>query len=538
MRATARFILVLTVVLAVLAVFLPLETFGVRSTAGAHAQNLTAAFRVHLPLVVNSGHSSTPTPVPTSAATASPTPSRTASPTASPTAPSTPIATASPTVSPTASPTSVSPAPLRRVNAPNFNNGAITYASTAIFWLGRVGTLESYGDVRVGYNSQKLFVSVNSIDRRLWYNTAPPTGPLTDWDAVSLYLDKDGNQGGAPGANSYRLEGQLSWWEARTNYQAAYRGNGSGWSSHAMPFTTTTLWRGNAPNDDTNDAGWRIDYEIPFSSLGLAGPPPEGTKWGFGITLHNRDYMQFPSSPDQSWPENLASARPATWGELGFGLPTFTPPSKTPVSTVTIRHGLNGAIVRDAAVGGTFGNLCGESAAGWNEWGNANYNGAPRFNIQNQDDVADWWCFSKYYVTFPLDAVPPGKVILSASLTLHEFGNSGQPNMTTPSLIQVLTVNEDWDEGTITWNNAPLARENVSQTWVDPIVNFPGWPGVPWTWDVSKAVTEAYASGQPLRLVLYEADAAMHSGKYFTGSDEPDWNAASRPTLQIIWGNP
>jgi len=26
-------------------------------------------------------------------------------------------------------------------------------------------------------------------------------------------------------------------------------------------------------------------------------------------------------------------------------------------------------------------------------------------NVQNQSDISDWPCFSKYYVTFPLDAV-------------------------------------------------------------------------------------------------------------------------------------
>jgi len=34
--------------------------------------------------------------------------------------------------------------------------------------------------------------------------------------------------------------------------------------------------------------------------------------------------------------------------------------------------------------------------------------------------------------------------------------------------------------------------------------------------------------------VLYEADSAYHSGKYFTSSDTGDWNEAGRPTLQVI----
>jgi len=49
-------------------------------------------------------------------------------------------------------------------------------------------------------------------------------------------------------------------------------------------------------------------------------------------------------------------------------------------------------------------------------------------------------------------------------------------------------------------------------------------------------VAEAYASGAPLRLVLYGADWAYHSGKYFHSSDACDWNAEGCPTLTITWG--
>jgi hypothetical protein len=59
---------------------------------------------------------------------------------------------------------------------------------------------------------------------------------------------------------------------------------------------------------------------------------------------------------------------------------------------------------------------------------------------------------------------------------------------------------------------------------------------VPYHWDVSRAVVQAQASRQPLRLVLYSADGAYHSGKYFSSSDVPGWNQAARPTLTITWG--
>jgi uncharacterized repeat protein (TIGR01451 family) len=279
-----------------------------------------------------------------------------------------------------------------------------------------------------------------------------------------------------------------------------------------------------------------MDFHIPFASLGLTALDP-GETWGLAVVLHDRDDASGTSIPDQVWPEGMDGGRPGTWAELAFGMSTYTPPSATPGGTAVIREGLNEATVPDAAVGGTIPSLCpGGSDYIWNVWGNASFGDESTFNVQNQSDVADWPCFAKYYVTFPLDAVPPDKAVISATLTLHQVGGSA-PDEAEPSLIQVLTVGEAWDEAAITWNNAPLALENVASTWVDPTV-FPGWPGIPCTWDVSGAVAQAHAAGTPLRLVLYEADDAYHSGKHFVASETGDWNQVARPTLRVVWGDP
>lgn len=282
-----------------------------------------------------------------------------------------------------------------------------------------------------------------------------------------------------------------------------------------------------------------MTFRIPFASLGRSGPPPEGTLWGLGLMVHDRDDAAGTPIPILTWPEALDPGGPATWGALRFGLPTYTPPPARPGGTLVIRHGLNGAVVRDAAVGGYT--VCGDGRDLWTQWGETTedfYNPERSdFNIQNQIDLADWPCFSKYYVTFPLDALPPGKVILSATLTLHLFGNAGGADAPR-SWIQTLTVAEEWDDRTLTWNNAPLAVANIGGTWVDPVTNDPGWPGIPYRWDVTEAVARAYATGQPLRLALYSADAGYHSGKYFVSSDVGDWNATARPTLTILWGEP
>jgi hypothetical protein len=417
----------------------------------------------------------------------------------------------------------------RRVNAPHFD-GRVTASESAIFWFGRVTPTENSVDVRVGYNDDHLRIHVATFDRRLWYDRSPSPEDLIDWDSATLYLDT--------GEDVYRFDSQMVWWEERDDYQTAYRLDGSDWIADTTPFTTTSGWRGNAPNDDEDDRGWWTSYDVPFESVGLDGPPAQRTDWGLALTLHDRDDGAGTPIADQVWPETMASQQPVTWGQLAFGMPTHSPQRAIPDGTVTIRQGLEGATVVDADVGGSSD--CAQPL--WPDffptWGDLNYASKEFINIQNQADVADWPCFSRYYVTFPLDALPSDKVIISATLRLHLWGGAGEgwdPGPQ-PSLIQVLTVGQDWDESTLTWNNAPLARENVSATWVEPVDEYAEPPGIPYEWDVGRALAEAYARSEPLRLALYEADFDYHSGKYFHSSDVGDWNAEGRPTLSVTWG--
>ncbi len=418
----------------------------------------------------------------------------------------------------------------RRVNAPYFD-GNIGFPETAIFWFGRVTSYENSVDARIGYNNDYLYVRVGVFDRRLWYDTSPSPADLTDWDAVSLYLDLDGNQGSVPDSNAHRFDAQLVWWQDRQPYEAAYVGNGAAWVAATTPFTTTSFWRGNVPGDDVDDRGWALTYYIPFDSLGLGGPPAEGTVWGMALTQYDRDDSGGAITSEQQWPETLAGQQPSTWGQLRFGMPSYSPQPAILDGSTVIRHGLNGAVVMDADVGGssTCGNLAKPNY--FPTWGDLNYASKEFINIQNLGDINDWPCFSKYYVDFSLDSVPANKVIISATLTLIQFGNAGSGGQPQPSYIQVHTVDQAWNESTITWNNAPLAVENVAGTWAGV---YPSLPGEARTWDVSRVASEAHTAGTPLRLALYESDWHYHSGKYFWSSDFPD--EEYRPSLTVTWG--
>jgi hypothetical protein len=417
--------------------------------------------------------------------------------------------------------------PNPRINIPFFQ-GEIKGAQTAVTWFGQVTPVDNYADVRIGYNPDKLWVRVSVIDRRLWYDPRPSLEDLTEWDAVSLYLKLD--------ENAYRFDAQLNWWEARDKFQAGYQASGDGWTYLTIPFETRSRWWGfPQPNDERDDRAWAVAFSIPFESLGLSGMPEQGTEWRLGVQIHDRDDAAGTPIPTTAWPPAMEADQPATWGRMHFGLPAFNPPQATVTHTITIRNGLDGKKVVDGVVGGNT--TCGGGIEFWSEWGEHSYAGERHMNVQNQGNTDDWPCFSRFYITFPLDSLPAGKAVISASLTLHQSGQSTgfttDPPEALNSLIQIMEVAQDWDESTLSWNNAPIPIENVSQAWVGYITMED--LGKAYNWDVGRSAGKAYASGEPLRLALYSADAYGPNGKYFFSSDET-WQIM-RPSLTVELGD-
>lgn len=413
----------------------------------------------------------------------------------------------------------------------------------SVFWFGEVRNAENYTDVRMGYNSQELFIRLHVFDRRCWFDETEPLNEPTKWDAAAVYLNLDGNTGNVPTSRSYQFLVQFdafpTWnpeWEIT---KFPYQGNGTGWTLTNLPFNFTSSYTGGVPNDDGDDRGWTAIIRVPFSSLGLSSAPAQGTIWGLAVVNYDRDDAAGTPIAPKVWPRSVNLNQPSSWGQFVFGLPAASPAPNNATGSVTISQGLNGATVSDASVGGS--SQCGAGTSFFGNWGDTNeifYNPVlSDFNIQNQGNVADWPCFSKVYIAFPLNQVPAGKRILSATLTMYVFGNSGIAGQEHASLIHVYSLNQTWNESTITWNNAPYVDKYITQTWVNAPPANTGFPGIPNSWDVTAAVTAAYAAGKPVNLVLYSSDNWMDSGKYFISSNTGDWNAAGRPKLTIVWGD-
>jgi hypothetical protein len=415
-----------------------------------------------------------------------------------------------------------------RVNIPYSAPGA-PYPSHAIFWLGKVDRDHNYSDVRIIYYDSRIKFTIHTIDRLLWTDTSPTPAEIKEWDAISVYLNTDALSPSTPHTTSYRFDVQLG------GHHAIYQGDGTKWVEVNIPTEITTSWRGDqGPNSNVDAKGWQADIYIPFTSFGLSSTPPFNSIWGLAVEMHDRDDAAGAIRFTKSWPSSMQPNNPSSWGELSFGWKPVDFPSALPTGKTTLRHGLNNISVRDGHVGGHT--ICGSNVDHWTEWGNTNYAGYGQINIQNQWDVSDWPCFSKFFITFPLDTLPNDKTIISAKLTMTLFGTSGGGEWGEPpdSYIQVFSVSDDWDESTLTWNNAPAAKENISGTWVKPR-NYE-LPYETYSWEVREAVVEAIQSGQPLRLALYSADGPMHTGKYFWSSDTTEWGGAVRPTLEIVWG--
>jgi len=440
--------------------------------------------------------------------------------------------------------------PVRRVYAPRFDD-VVRWAESGIFWFGRVDLPDvipgqNYVDVRVAYTQDFLAVYPNVEDYYLWYPLpASSSTDLTQYDAVAIYLDTGGDGAAVPQPDDYLFLVGLCLYQCGdgTAYMRDARGDGSGWDfawDGNWTKATWAQWVGNPPhnnNENTFDYGWWAKIYIPWETLGLSGPPPEGTVWRLGVRLFDRD--DAPSSgvaPVESWPETLDPGRPSTWGELAFGLAAYEPSQPLySQGTTVIRRGLGEGVVEDAWVGG--GGTCSGGHEG--DPDADNHGSDPNLFVENQEWITDFPCFSKSYLRFDLAPIPPGKEIVSATLTIHHWSNA-RWDEAQPSLIWLFTVDGNWEEDTLTWNNAPLARENLTAVWVNVITpeNNPGLPGIPYTWDATQAVAEAYKAGVPLNIALYTADVNQHSSKYLLSSDSAPAYTDARPTLRVVWGEP
>lgn len=434
--------------------------------------------------------------------------------------------------------------PPRRANIPYFSS-TVDWAKSAILWFGineQGQPSKNYVDVRLAYTPSALQIRFTVIDYYLWYKTnATSNDDLTQYDGVAIYLDTNHDRGATPQVDDYLLLSGARHFptENAPLYHRDARGNGSAWDfawegnwqdTSAMQWSTT----GGPNNNGGNiDYGWYSYFTIPWSVLGKSGPPASGAVWGLGLRMYDRDAALPAASLEQlSWPPGVSYVNASTWGDLHFGAASYTPKTTTQTGSVTIRAASpSDNTVEDAWMGG------GGACAGGHEGGSTiNHGGEGSLYTGSESSPTHFPCFNKSFLRFKLSAIPAGVEIISAKLTLHQFGNATIEINPGPAWVHLFNIRSSWSEMAIHWNNAPMAQENVAVTQVNKINTFPGWPGIAYTWNASKPVAEAYSRGEAVNLAIYSSDVGRDTSIYFVGSEAEDWNVEARPSLYVTWG--
>ncbi|MBN1770445.1 MAG: DNRLRE domain-containing protein, partial [Deltaproteobacteria bacterium] len=417
------------------------------------------------------------------------------------------------------------------------------------------------------------------------YDEAPEPAAIPEWDALAWSFDLDGDPDKtALDEHSFRLVAQAG--RHGTDRTALLRGDGGAWTDVDLPLGDDVAatpdrvcvrkgYRGEGRDDSR---GWHIDAYVPWTAVGLEGPP-EGSSafWNAALTAFDRDDLAgtLRGAP-QHWPgAGYDETDPSTWATWEFlgapflgrvesgavpgaGRPAYAVAHAVPPhvpgteTTVAIREGVEGAVVESAAVGASERLCSGDDDYNFGD-GPGSFGGTTGreyFHVQNQEDYADWPCFARIYLKFPLARLPAGKVVLSAVLRLHHSMPTGSGDQGAWSLVQAFAVPAflrdgvtPWTSANVTWNDGPPAVENCAGFWGDRTgMMETGWDDLPaWHWDVGRAVARAVADGSThAAFALYSADSEYHTGKQFVRSgDFSDWgDPTQRPTLEVVVADP
>lgn len=152
----------------------------------------------------------------------------------------------------------------------------------------------------------------------------------------------------------------------------------------------------------------------------------------------------------------------------------------------------------------------------------------------------------RIYFRFNLEDIPPSATIKNAVLRANsKYGPSGPGGYTDPTrhLVDAVPVNnDDWEEETLTWNNAPPPGTTVFDTEDfqaddfligDPRCENPAEGQYAWySWDVTSYVASEFAGGDPLVSICLKAqnENIYDSAGWFYSKDD-----SKHPYLEVTY---
>jgi uncharacterized membrane protein len=165
--------------------------------------------------------------------------------------------------------------------------------------------------------------------------------------------------------------------------------------------------------------------------------------------------------------------------------------------------------------------------------------GAQKYNMY-QGWTPNVYLSERVYLKFDLSKIPSGATIDSAVLMLNSrYGPSTgvSPYPPTWHLVDARPVNnDDWDEWTITWNNAPQPEDTVLDTdnfQADDYVGEFAWC----SWDVTSYVVSQITGGdKTISIALVGQNEGLYnSAGWFYSKDAGPTYTDRFPRLQVNW---
>ncbi|NJE55353.1 DUF4350 domain-containing protein [Thermococcus sp. 21S9] len=135
------------------------------------------------------------------------------------------------------------------------------------------------------------------------------------------------------------------------------------------------------------------------------------------------------------------------------------------------------------------------------------------------------------YLKFDLSSIPPGAVIVSATLHLYTYwGTYAQPINVSVYAVE----NDSWSEDTITWDNKPLAGQFLDKDLV-PDSNRGDYPVKHWSvWNVTDFVRSQFETDKVVSFVLISDSEGIVDESVGYNSKESKY-VDERPYLEIVY---
>ena len=179
-------------------------------------------------------------------------------------------------------------------------------------------------------------------------NSSTTSQPQQD-DDVEVFFETDDARAKVRTAQSYQM--------AVSAAQGAYFSIGDGTKTpkgkavYSYKYAVTVHGKLNSASG--TDKGYDVELAIPWSEIGLSGPPKAGATWGFNVISRDRETEATPSSKFYSLSPNVKSRgdvqNPSHWSRLTFAAPgaasSSTPGNVVCAKVIGAFPRVNGTIV-------------------------------------------------------------------------------------------------------------------------------------------------------------------------------------------------